>query len=93
MSAEKKVCELLLQSREYVASSIVNELVARNKGAYTLNEAEMNGVALVVQGCVGRCMNTLVDQVIRLSLDPPKVTKSSAESVTAKILKKSSKKK
>ena len=93
MSAEKKVCEILIHGREYVASNIINELNARNGGGYALNEDEMNRVAMLVQGAVGQCMNTLADQVIRLNLDTPKVTKSSAPSAVAKTPKKGTKKK
>ena len=93
MSAEKKVCEILIQSREYVASNIISELNSRNGGGYTLNGDEMNRVAMLIQGAVGHCMNTLADQVIRLNLDAPKVTKSSAPSAVAKTSKKGTKKK
>ena len=94
MSAEKKVCEILFQGRELIISKIVNELVQRNNHGFSLNEDELNRVQNVVRGCVDASVNALSDQVIRLDLDAPKVTKqpktttSSAKIAPKKSIKK-----
>ena len=72
MSAEKKVCQLLFQSKDYLASTIMTSIVERNHHGYELNEEELRSLSNVITGGVDQCINNVTDQVIKMKLDPPK---------------------
>ena len=72
MSVEKKVCQLLFQSKDYLASTIMTSIVERNHHGFELNEEELRNLSNVIVGGVDQCVNNMTDQVIKMKLDPPK---------------------